>query len=224
MSVENMIRPSFIGRYVANGKPVMIPLADRELVRLQAFVAKVLRAEGIARGRNALIISSLAESAIMTPFERALGDLGIVICAAEANPWDGMRTESIIRRFDVAMVAPVTGVALDAIASAGFDAGELFQGKIVWAKPDAYARLEGTAGIDLRRWLEIGPVLAMESRHGGGMLIDGREWLVEPEGDATYVSSRLDRAHGFDRLRIDMAIGLNRTPCATGCPGPRVLI
>lgn len=223
MTTEAMIRPSFIGRYVANGKPVMIPLADRELARLQGFVARVLRAEGIARGRNALIISTLAESAMMTPFERALADLGIVICASEANPWDGMRTESIIRRYDVALVAPVTGVALDAIATAGFDAAALLQDKIVWAKPDAYARLEGTPGIDLRRWLEIGPVLAIESRHGGGLLIDGREWLLEPEGDATYVSSRLDRAHPFDRLKIDMRVTLNHAPCATGCTGPRVL-
>jgi hypothetical protein len=223
-SVSVHERPNFIGRYVVDGVPYLMPVGAQEYERTETFFARALRAENFTSGRKALIISSLRETAVLLPFERALITLGLIMCGSEASPYDGARTEATIRRFDVAMVAPVTNVALEAIAAAGFDAAKLFRGKIVWAKPDAYERLLGAPDIDLRRWLEIGPVTALETHAGGGMLIDGREWLLEPEGEVTYVSSKLGRAMPFNRLKIPLAVKLNLEPVRAALMGPRVLI
>jgi hypothetical protein len=215
---------SYIARYMLGGAPHLLPVGARECQRAEEFFARVIREEDVARGRKALIIATLAEAATMLPFERALIKMGLIVCNAEASPYDGARTEATLRRFDVAVIAPVCGTALDAIAVTGFDAALLFRGKIVWAKPDVYARLQNAPGIDLRRWLDLGPVMALETRHGGGLLVDGREWRVEPEGNATYVSSRLDRAMPFERLRIPVAVKLNEHTYNANLPGPRVII
>lgn len=216
--------PIYIARYLRDGAAYPMPVGAQESARAQHFFACVLREEGIARGRKALIIGTLAEANALLPFERALIDVGLVVCNSEASPYDGMRTEATIRRFDVALVAPVSGVALDAIAAAGFDATDLFRGKIVWAKADAYARLQGSPGIDLRRWLDIGPVTAIEPRLGGGLLVDGREWRLEPEDNALYVSSRLDRAMDFTRMKFHLAAKPNLHPYNASLPGPRLEI
>ena len=215
---------SFVARYRIGTAQHLMPIGARECDRTQEFFARVIREERIARGRKALIISSFAAAAAMLPFERALIEMGLIVCNSEASPYDGARTEATIRRFDIALVAPVSGVALDAIAAAGFDAAILFRGKIVWAKPDAYARLQNIDGIDLRRWIEIGPVTAIEAKQGGGALIDGREWTLEPEGLTTFVTSRLDRATRFNRLRVPVALSLNRHEFQATLPGPRVIV
>jgi hypothetical protein len=215
---------SFVGRYTVGDTPHLLPIGAREADRAQEFFARVLREEGIARGRKALVIATLGEAASIIPFERAAIDQGLIMCNTEDSPYDGARTEATIRRFDIALVAPVSGTAVDAIAAAGFFAGELFRGKTVWARPDAYARLQTIPGIDLRRWLEIGPVTALETKNGGGLLYDGREWLLEPDGKVTYVTSRLDRAQSFTRLRVPVEIRLNLHEYSAALPGPRVVL
>jgi hypothetical protein len=214
-----VIPPAFIGRYVTGGVAYPMAVGEREHLRAQGFFHRLLRDQAPFRARNALIVSTLAEAANMLPFERALIDLGAAICAAEANAWDGMRAESILRRFDVAIVAPVGAITLDAIAAAGFDPAVLFRDKLVFAKPDAHARLQGAPGIDLRRWLEIGPVVALEHRLDGGLVYDAREWSIESDGTKTWVTSRLDRAHHFDRVEIDMGLRFDG-----GNRGARILI
>lgn len=176
------------------------------------------------RGRHALIISTLLELPHMMPFENVLISMGLVCCCAEANPYDGARIESIIRRFDIALVAVVTDVVLQAIRSAGYDPATLFAGKIVWASGAAYTALQSVPDVDLRRWETLGPVLAIEGRHGGGAHVDGREWVIEPEKEATFISSRLDRAHDFTRLRVDRPVRLVTEPCPSGAQGPRVVL
>lgn len=216
------LSPLAVSGYYQNGIRKLMPVSYREIHRTETFLRRVLRAEHPVRGRHALITSTLLELPHMMPFENVLISMGVVCCCAEANPYDGARIESIIRRFDVAMVAVITDVVLQAIRSAGHDPATLLAGKIVWATGSAYEALQSVPDIDLRRWETLGPVLAIEGRHGGGAHVDGREWNIESEEEATYVSSRLDRAHDFHRLRIDLPITIVTDPCPSGAQGPRI--
>ncbi len=224
MSTMTMLRPAAVSGYDDNGTRRLMPVSERELVRTESFLRRVLRAELPLRGRYALITSTMRDMPQMTPFERVLISKGVICCGAEANPWDGARVESIVRRFDVAVVAVITAMVLHAVRSVGHDPLTLLRGKIAWASGAGYDELRGVADIDLRRWAMIGPALAIEGRHGGGAHVDGREWKLEPEGDCTYVSSRLDRAQAFDRLRVDMPVRIVAEPCPSGAYGPRVAL
>ncbi len=222
MNTAAMLRPTAISGFDDNGTRRLMAVSDRELGRMETFLRRVLRSDHGLRGRYALITSTMRDMAHIAPFERVLISKGLICCGAEANPYDGMRVESIIRRFDVAVVAVVTPIVLQAVHSAGHDPFKLLAGKIVWAAGNAYEELRGVPGIQLRRWQALGPALAIEGPHGGGAHVDGREWNIEPEGNHTFVSSRLDRAHVFDRLRVDMPVRIVTEPCPSGAYGPRV--
>lgn len=224
MTETMMLRPTVVAQYSHNGTARLLPVSERELVRTDAFYRRVLASDWNLRGRFGLVIGTQGEAATLAPFERALNARGMVIVNSEANSWDGARTEATIRRFDVALVAVVSGTVLDAIGFAGHDPVKLFQGKIVWASGDGYERLKGAEGIDLRRWIPLGPTVALEGRHRGGAHYDGREWLIEAEGDTTYLSSRLDRAMTFDRLPLDLTCSINQAPCPGGALGPRIVL
>jgi hypothetical protein len=219
-----MLRPAVIASFDDRGTRRVLPVSEREMARTEAFYRRVLASDWELRGRFGLIIGTQADAPFLAPFERALMARGAIVCNSEANSWDGARTEATIRRFDVALVAVVSGIVLDAIGNAGFDPAVLFQGKIVWASGDGFERLKGIDGIDLRRWIPLGPAVALEGRHRGGAHYDGREWMLETEGDTTYVTSRLDRAMRFDRLPVDLACSINEAPCPGGALGPRVVL
>ncbi|MET0373612.1 MAG: hypothetical protein ABW128_05065 [Rhizorhabdus sp.] len=219
-----MLRPALVATFDDRGTRRVLPVSERELTRTEAFLRRVLASDWGLRGRFALILGTQGDAPMLAPLERVLMSRGVVVCNSEANSWDGARTEATIRRFDVALVAVVTGIVLDAIGNAGFDPVALFQGKIVWASGEGYQRLKGAEGIDLRRWIPLGPAFALEGRHRGGAHYDGREWRIEAEGDTTYVSSRLDRAMVFDRLPVNVACSINEAPCPGGALGPRILL
>lgn len=224
MTETMTLRPTVVAQYEHGGVKKLLPVSEREILRTDAFFRRVLASDWDLRGRFGLMIATQGDAAHFAPFERTLISRGMVIVNSEANSWDGARTEATIRRFDVALVAGVSGIVLDAIGFAGFDPVKLFQGKIVWAIGDGFERLKGAEGIDLRRWIPLGPAIAIEGRHRGGAHYDGREWLIEAEGDKTYVTSRLDRAQSFDRLEIDMACTINEAPCPGGALGPRIVL
>lgn len=224
MSETMTLRPACIASFDHDGVRRVMPVTERELQRTESFLRRLLASEADLRGRFALIFGTQGDAPQLGPFERALMARGVIVTNSEANAWDGARTEATIRRFDVALVAVVTGIVLDAIGNAGFDPVALFQGKIVWASGEGYQRLKGAEGIDLRRWIPLGPAFALEGRHRGGAHYDGREWRIEAEGDTTYVSSRLDRAMVFDRLPVNVACSINEAPCPGGALGPRILL
>lgn len=219
-----MLRPALIAGFDDNGTRRMMPVTERELVRTEAFYRRVLASDWGLRGRFGLIIGTQGDAPHLGPFERALMARGMTVCNSEANSWDGARTEATIRRFDVALVAVVSGIVLDAIVNAGHDPVALFQGKIVWASGEGYDRLLGASGFELRRWIALGPAIALEGRHGGGAHFDGREWDIEPDGGLCHVSSRLDRAMSFDRLPVNLRCTVDTAPCFGGALGPRIVL
>jgi hypothetical protein len=218
------IRPTVIASYEDNGERHLLPISERELARSEAFMRRVLAPDRLKRGRFALITATLFDATHTISLERALMTMGLIICSAEASPYDGGRILSICRCFDVAIIAAVTPVVLGAIRAAAGDPLEVFKGKIVWANREAYDELKGAEGIDLRLWIVLGPAVAVETKYGDGLHVDGREWKVEPKGDVTYLTSRLDRAQGFDRLPIHKSVKLNKEACPSGNYGPRIMV
>ena len=217
-----MLRPLAIAGYEVNGERRLMPISEREVARMEGFFQRVLAAESFHRGSYALIIGTMYDANHMIAFEHTMTHKGLVNCFSEASPYDGARIEAAIRRFDISLVAVVTDVVLGAIRSLGFDPAKMFRGKVVWASGPAYDELKEAEGIDLRHWITLGPAVALEGCHGGGAHIDGREWKVETEENATYLTSRLDRAQPFRRLRLDQRIRLNAAPCPSGAFGPRL--
>ena len=217
-------RPAFVASYVENGHRKLLPMSDRELQRGELFIRRVLSGDRWTPGRYALIISNLFDAAHVIALERVLTSNRLIVANCEASPYDGARIESTLRRFDVPVVFGVTPVVLDALKMVGFDAATLFKGRTVWASGEAWRTLKDAPGIDIRRFELIGPVFALEGRFGGGLHVDGREWHLEPEGDHTYVTSRLDRAATFKRLKINQPLAINPEPCASAATGPRILL
>jgi len=223
MTMQPPEQPLFVARYRANGQDHWMEMGEAEIARAQTFFTRVVRLENFLLDSKALIISSYADAAFMNPFERALIDLGMVITASENSPFDGARTEATLRRFDVRLIAPVSAMALDAVIAAGHDPLQIFKGRVVWAWPDAYDRLTGADGIDLRRWFEIGPAILFETARGV-LVYDSREWNIEFNGTQASVSSRLTRRHGFDALQVALPCPMEHGPAENGFAGGRAVI
>jgi hypothetical protein len=217
-------RAAVIGRYVVDSGFEFLPVAERELQRAQEAAGQVLDTYGFARGRCVLLISTLGDIAQVLPLQRALAERNLISCTADASSYEFGRIRSMIQRFDIAAVLGVTAAVLDGLASAGIDVATLFAGKVVWARPDAYARLSGVSAFELRRWIDVGPALALECRCGTGAHIDGREWRLDDGGGELRVSSRLDRLRAFDATPTGLRATLARNLCACGHPGPRIVL
>src|SRR5690606_41354618 len=77
-------------------------------------------------------------------------------------------------------------------------------------------------GIRLRRWLDLGPAVAMECSHGLGAHIDRKEWQVTAEDGEIVLSSRFARAMDFANYRTGVRATLDHSACACGSADPRV--
>jgi len=143
---------------------------------------------------------------------------------SDSSFFDAGRTESHMRRFDVAAVCGVNAAMLDGLAAMGHDQNKVFANRVVWARPDALERLKSVPGINLRLWLEVGPAVAMQCAHGEGAHINRLEWHVETIGGEIVLSSRLDRSLDFDRYRTGVRAQLVTSACRCGSADPRVVL
>ncbi|MDB5969923.1 MAG: hypothetical protein JWQ90_2373 [Hydrocarboniphaga sp.] len=212
-----------VGRYLITGQFHFLPASERDIDRAKQAVGRILDTYAFARGRHTLVISTLGDVVQMLPLKLAMVDRNLIVCTADASPYEFGRIRSMIGRFDIAAVFGVTAAVLDGLIASGTDPAALFKGKVVWARPDAYARLQNAADIELRRWIELGPALALECRCGDGAHIDSLEWQLDRADDGELlVSSRLDRALSFVRMATGIRATLTRDLCGCGHPGPRV--
>jgi hypothetical protein len=213
-----------IGRFFADGRSQFLPMAHRELLRAQEAAGRVLDTFGFARGSHALLIATLNDAAQVLPLQLAMVARNLIFCTADASPYESARIRSMAQRFDLACVMGINAAALKGLVAAGADPADLFDGNVVWARPDAYPSLQGIGGITLRRWLEIGPALALECRYGEGAHLDGLEWHVEVRGGELFISGRLDRAMTFESLATGLKGTVLLDVCACGHAGPRVVL
>jgi hypothetical protein len=217
-------RPAIVGHYSCRGEMEFLPLSDAELWRAQLAMGRMLDSYGIVHGRCALLISLLSEVAQILPLELALVERHVTYLPADASRYEFTRIEALLRRFDVALVARVTLPVLEGLEAAGMDPARLFRNRVVYAEGPAYDRLADIEGIELRRWLQLGPALALECRHGGGAHVDGYEWNVAEEDGEIVIGSRLDRCEEHAHFRTGIAGRVSRELCACGDSGPRILL
>ena len=222
---RHALRPAIIGRYPFRGAYQFLPLTHEELLRAEAAAACILDSYGFGRGQHVLVTSMFCDAAQVLPLQLAMARRNLIVCSADASRHESGRIKSFLLRYDCAGAFGVSGAVLDGLECAGLSLHELFGGKVVWARPDAHQRLQGVPQIELRRWVEIGPALALECRYGDGAHLDSVEWRVETDEHGQFlISSRLERAMAFDRLETGLRGTITGAPCACGHGGARVYL
>lgn len=224
MTTRSDDQPFVVGRYFAGGKAEFLPATRRELDRNAEAYARVISTCRFAPGRYALVVSLLEEAVQVAPLEQACIDLGLVVTNADASLYDAGRVESIIRRFDVACVFGVNAATLDGLKMFGHDAAKVLGSKTIWVRPDGYAAAKALPGVDVRRWIDIGPALGLECSDGAGAHIDGREWEIDERGGTIHLTSRLHRAAPFAAADTGLRGRHAAEPCSCGGPDPRIIL
>ena len=224
-STPPVLSPLFIGRWRdTGGVSRFLPLSREEVDRARDAAQRVLASFGWHMGRHVVLVSLLDEAAQWLPFERAVMNANLVVCSVDASASDARRLESALRRFDTPAVAGIGAASLDGLEALGLKPEEVFAGRVVWARPDAWQRLSSLPGLTLRRMLEVGPAVAMECHEGGGAHIDRLEWHVEEDGGEILLTSRLARATHFHACRTGLRARVESKPCLCGNLDPRLVI
>jgi hypothetical protein len=213
-----------VGRYFHRGQPLFLPFSSAEVQRARLAMQRRLASFHFRASHGILITSLVDEGAQFVALERAAMDYGLVVCPADSSFFDAARVESIIRRFDIAAVAGVGLPALEGLRHCGHDPAKVFAGLTVWARPDAYPILQAMPAVNLRRWLEIGPAMAVECSAAQGAHLDRMEWDVELEEGCIVLTSRLRRALEFYRLHTGIRAHLRHDVCLCGSNDPRVTL
>lgn len=212
---------NIIGSIRAGDKTLFYGVTLDELDRSAFAFVRVLRSFRFAPGSIVLDISVTQEVVQFAPFERALQSVGFYGINADLSPYDAGRVDSIVRQFDPAAICGVGNETLEGLKMFGLDAAKVLAGRVVWARPDAYAAVSALEGVSARRCALLGPALALECAEGG-LHFDGQEWVVTQAGHALALSSRTVRAtplHGFD---TGLSGAVSERPCSCGNRDPFV--
>lgn len=216
--------PDVVGRYLVDGRNHFFPVRRTELDRTAASTARTVATFRLTPGRHILTVSLTQEVAQFAPFEQACATLGLIGTNADASPFDAARVEAIVRQFDIAAICGIDAGVLEGLAALGHDAAALFAGRVVWARPDAYAPVAAMAGVVARRCALIGPLLALECSTGEGLHVDGREWAVADAGGTIALTSRMARITPLAALDTHVRGRSIVAPCPCGNPDPRITL
>jgi len=191
-----------VGRVVVGDEVIPWPVSQRDIDdETESMVAR-LAALGLGEGGLALIVSLLSDTIHVYPFEQAAGRLGALYSSADRSPFDAYRTASLIRQLRPTVVMGIDQRVLDGLSDAGRDLHEVFAPvpAVVAVDDDAVARLAAT-GLDVRRWLTIGPTSALQPLDDDALVYDATRWEIESEGGELAITSLVDRLTPCDRLR-----------------------
>jgi hypothetical protein len=224
MNTAFSAHPLFVASYTdANGRQ-FLPLSHAEHDRRTWFYRRIIDSFDLPPRQSVLIISDYNDHALTIPLQALLHADGHIPCYAESTWFDARRTENFLRRLEIGLVIGVNSAVLDGLEAIGFEPAALFANRIVFARDEAaYRRLAGSDGITLRRWMEIGPAVAMECRHGGGLHLDANEWTLEIENGEVLLTGRLPMMLEFDRAPTGFRGTLVEQPCDCGRDGPRII-
>lgn len=224
MASQLQVHPDVVGRTLVRGEADFFPAKRTELDRAGAGAARLIGTFRLAPGRTLLTVSLTQEVVQFAPFEEGMRLLALIGTNADASPFDAPRVESLIRQFDIPAICGIDAGVLDGLASLGHDAAAIFAGRIVWARPDAYARVAAMPGVVARRCAEVGPVLALECAAGEGMHVDGREWAAESRDGVLHVTSLMQRITPVNAMDCGLAGRVEKTPCRCGNADPRIFL
>ena len=208
-------RPDLIGTYKINGASHFYEARYDELERGSVSLARLLRTYNFAPGRIVLVVSLVQEVVQFAPFEKAAQILGLYGINAELSPFDAGRVESISRQFDPVAISGVGASTLEGLKSFGFDPAQVFAGRTVWARDDAYAAVKAMPGVDARRLVILGPAVAYECA-AGGIHYDTRDWSLVAVDGTLRLSSRMPRVETVDGLDTGVAGAVTEGFCTCG--------
>ena len=214
---------NIVGSISAHGRTHFYGVTLDELDRSAFALVRVLRTFAFAPGSIVLDISVTQEVVQFAPFERALQSIGFYGINADLSPYDAGRVESIVRQFDPVAICGIGAETLEGLKMLGLDPAKVLAGRVVWARPDAYAAVAALEGVIARRCALLGPALALECADGG-LHYDGQEWIVSKAGGALSVTSRTLRASPLHAFDTGLAGTVSDRPCVCGNRDPFVLV
>ncbi len=208
-------RPDIVGCYKAGGRTEFFPARYDELERQSLGIARLLRTFGLAPGRTILVVSLVPEVIQFAPFEKAVQYLGMYGINAESTNFDAGRIESIARQFDVPAICGIGAASLEGLRMFGHDPAKVFAGRTVWARADAYDEVKAMPGVDARRLVILGPLVAYECAKGG-IHYDNRDWTLDGAGGTLRLSSRMPRITPLSNLDTGVEGRVLDTACNCG--------
>ena len=215
--------PLMVTRYLDEGTAKFLPVSRTEMARAAAAYQKLLSTFDVEPGRFLLVVSTLEDGALFAPLEMAATELALKLANADASIFEASRIEAIIRHFDVAIVAGVTTEVLDGLQEIGHDPRQLFAGKVIWARGEAYVRLNDIPGARIRRWLDLGPAAALGCVEQRGAHVDSAEWDMAEQDGRIFLSNRLPRLLAFSDFDTGVQGHVELTPCTCGFAGARLM-
>lgn len=204
--------PDFVGRFRQGETDVLLPGLYEELDRSAVALAQMLSLFGFAPTSTVLVISQIFEVAQFGPIERAIQFLGMLCTNAESTRFDASRVESLCRQFDPPAVIGLSLDTIEGLRELGYDLPEIFEGRTVWTRPDAFYELQSLEKVRVLPMAFLGPVTAM-SCPSGNLHYDDREWAMLREGDDLTISSRVPRFMEFSGYRD----AFNAAPATRAC-------
>jgi hypothetical protein len=194
-----------VGRVVVDGTLIPWPVSPSDIEDESESMVPRLAALGLGEGGLVLIVSLLSDTIHVYPFEQAAGRLGALYSSADRSPFDAFRTASLIRQLKPTVVMGIDHRVLDGLVDADRDLAEVFATvpTIVTVDDDAATRLTAT-GLEVRRWLTIGPTSALQGRDDDAFVYDPTRWKIESSnpgaGGELLITNLVDRLTPCDRF------------------------
>jgi len=225
MTTESMsVVPMLVGQYRKGEALEFLPFSLIEIERAKHAALRILQGFHFRTGRTVLITSLCNEPTQFLPIERAVQSYGLVTTMADAFTFDAGRVESTIRRFDTAAVIGVNAEVVEGLEMMGHDPVKvLSKADAVWARPDAFGRLEQDLP-NLYSFLELGPAVAMECGRKRGAHIDRFEWQVDVVDGEIVLTSMNRRAESFSKFRTGVKGRVEFDVCDCGNIDPRIIL
>jgi len=191
-----------VGRVTVEHEVVPWPVSSADIHDEAESLAPRLAALGLGDGGLVLLVSLLSQAIHVVPFEQAAGRLGARYSSADATPFDAFRTVALTRQLTPAVVLGIDTRVCHGIEGLGRELGDVFAsvGAVVAADADAARRL-ASAGLQVARWLRLGPTSAVSTPTDDALVYDDARWRVDEEDGALVLTNLVPRLTGCDRFR-----------------------
>jgi hypothetical protein len=171
-----------------------------EVERDVEWAETLLRSAGLRAGDMVLITVNSWEAPWTAPVVRAMRRIGVVYITAEVWGFDARRTSMFLQRLPIKAIFGLCADTLTGLEADEIGLPELLNNvEIVWARPDAAARL-ADASVTVLQFILLGPALGLGVPGRPGVMVNGAEWKVETDNGELVVSNMRQRAATFDQV------------------------
>src|SRR5947209_5259154 len=163
------------------------------------WTESVLKSTGLRSGDLALITAQNCEGPWISPVVHALRRLGVTYACAEVWSFDARRTSMFLQQLPIRAVFGLCGDTVAALEPEQPPIAELLKGvDLLWARPDALAKVSGLARAVLP-FVLLCPALGLGVPARPGSVARSDEFAVDSENGQLVISNVRARAAMFDR-------------------------